>query len=422
MREILDRICAKANIDLEDQIKRRSYMETLCKSTLRSRWSGVQDILKFYNRAQELTDADWNCHVLVAAAHCGLRSIVKEMTKKVLPLSYGLPHSSVLGNLLSVPAEKGYIEILEVVFDNATKFPQIITDFEDSTPRASRRLNPTATEYQYANSEEVQLAEAVEKAAGAGELQTVKRLLVDRWIRIAPRNRSLMDCPNEFRNTAIYKAFLTPSLELFQWAEQLLHRLTSSKLATAGQYVLRRIVKNAFCKNWPQMLRYLFENVMDPSQFRDLRELSFCACIQGNLELFRVIVDYGVFSIPESKFPLPKEICIQDRKRAIYLAAKGGHLDIVRFLVEMGWEMDNRPLWAAVRLEHVRMIRYLQDHGLNFHISLMGIHQLGMFLKKNGLTSMLELLADEIVYVEVPQQRDLSPSLSSIESSSSDGD
>jgi ankyrin repeat protein len=78
------------------------------------------------------------------------------------------------------------------------------------------------------------------------------------------------------------------------------------------------------------------------------------AAIKGNLELVTCLADYGV-NIKDSA--------------ALYWASNGGHLDIVKFLIEHGDSINKKfvvgrtALHQASTYGYYEIISYLLDHG-----------------------------------------------------------
>lgn len=152
----------------------------------------------------------------------------------------------------------------------------------------------------------------------------------------------------------------------------------------------------------PEILRWVFSTYPPRGSFRyNLLgyPLELAAGI-GNSQGLQVLMDYTA--------PMGKV------RGLVSHAAAGGHFDLVKMLVEQGYDMNEPgdhchnqgrrawnfphalppPIVSAVELEHLRMFRFLRDGGAVFNTPETCGEAVGR-AKAAGLDSMLKLLAQE---------------------------
>ncbi|KAF2667218.1 hypothetical protein BT63DRAFT_332965 [Microthyrium microscopicum] len=335
---------------------------------------------------REPTASEYECHVLVAASHCNLPSVVKDMAKTVFPRLKGAPKSSILGSAVCLAAENGYTQVLEVIFDS---MEYIKSDLASEAPhRTSPRLS---SQKKHLEQLKAPVSSVITIAALIGNAKLAQQLLTERWDVIVPDPKESVEDTMD-----MLIGFATPNVELHRWIEDF-RKLVSYPARKLGKLDRQKVVnmyqRDALERNWVAMARYLFEN--DPASASPdygIAQIWLNACRAGHKDMVKLITQYCPVS---GRTRLAKDRTMQGIERA----AAGGHLDIVQMLVENTKDLDLNegdipPLHRAFELEHVRMIRYLLDHGANFEDPVKTI-QLVSRLKSQGLTSMLDLLAEE---------------------------
>jgi len=84
-------------------------------------------------------------------------------------------------------------------------------------------------------------------------------------------------------------------------------------------------------------------------------------------------------------------------------AASEGHLDVVRYLLEVGAELDisdpvRNPLFGAIYGGHIDIVKLLVEKGIDAHVKYTGESMINMdalaFARERGQTDIAALLAD----------------------------
>ncbi|KAF2667216.1 ankyrin [Microthyrium microscopicum] len=405
IRQTLDRLCLRANVDQDDIATRRIYLEALCEACVSDDFDlnpveKTMRIVDVFLGTSELheTDLQKDCNVIIAAAHCNLPSIVKEMAQSTFGQLNRLPYSHIFGPAYSTAAKKAYTQVLDALFDGM----KYLND-DPPSPRgdvlhwhgSGRRLSsPTALE--------LDLDCTMRLAAHAGNFDLVRTLLTNRWSLAVPDDAKHFDDGHATR-----LAFETPNVELFCWNEKFFisetkppqERLCQEEIPWQKGHTLHLALVN----NWVAMACFLIESGVAPLPCQ-IYPAWLKACRAGHKELAQVLLKSCSVGQP-----------VRGRRRCaagkaltpLERAAAGGHFDIVQMLVEkkdfLKLDVNNGttpPLHFAVELEHVRMVRYLLDHGANFD-DLDVTPKLVARLKEQGLTSMLDLLVQEGVEVSL---------------------
>jgi ankyrin repeat protein len=114
----------------------------------------------------------------------------------------------------------------------------------------------------------------------------------------------------------------------------------------------------------------------------------------GNLEIVKALVDLG--------------LDVNQRGgtfggAAIKLAASYGHLEVVRFLLQAGSELDvsepeRNPLFGAIHGGHIDIVRFLVEAGIDYRVRYTGSSMQEMdalaFARERGQTDIAAFLAD----------------------------
>jgi hypothetical protein len=338
----------------------------------------------FKEREHDMSNYDVDKNLFVAAAHLNLLPVVRDLID-VVPQQNGLQFwSAAFGNPYVAAAAQDNHEVLRFMLERVSSFP------------SSKNVDL-----------ELLRVVALSVAAQCGHLQTVDMLLDDIWppftMQRTPKTDQQLPDSN-VRSDGVWGIFdgalATTNRVVFSRIYEFAQLKTGlpPKLST-GRTAARYWAKCARAGD-SEMLRWVLLTYWpQPQQELALYPLELAAGT-GNSQVLQVLIDYTA--------PLGKISGLVSH------AAAGGHLDVVKMLVEQGYDMNEpgdhfrnngRRVWnfphalpppivSAVELEHVRMFRFLRDAGAVFDTLETCGEAVGR-AKAAGLESMLKLLARE---------------------------
>jgi hypothetical protein len=336
--------------------------------------------------------------LFVAAAYLNILPVVREMIDPLFE-RHGTQFTSIAFGCPYVAAARG-------------NSPEVLRFLLEKFPTNPSRKIPHFNEVR---------KRCLSVAGQCGHLETVDMLLDDTLPTFATprtpkRDYLVLDIDNDivYRGYAgVFQGALNTTkkevfLRLYEYAQS--KTILSPKLPT-GRAKARFWVKCVRAGD-VEMVRFalmMYSRV--PNDQFDYYPLELAAGV-GNAQVLQVLLDY---TAPLGRIP-----------GLMSHAAAGGHLDVVKMLVEQGYNINEpgdrfpangRRLWnfphalpppivSAIELEHVPMFRYLRDAGARFGQEICG--QAVGRAKAYGLESMLELLAQEGVDVDIfpPSHKD----------------
>jgi hypothetical protein len=377
--ETADRLCQ--NHDLPHK-SRREYIEALIPL---ASFSCPRSIFK--EPEYVLSNYDVEKNLFVAAAHLNLFPVVRDMIDRMIQ-QHGLPDglwSPTFGSPYVAAAAQDNYEVLQFMLERVSSSPSSKDgDFE------------------------VLRMKALSVAGQCGHLKTVDMLLDDIWPPL-PIQRTLkgdQQLPGSISWSnkpwgTFDGALVTTNRDVFLR----IYEFTQLKTGLPPKLPIYRVPARYWAKcvraGDSEMLCWLLSTHWPQPQLPLCYYPLELAAGTGNIQVLQVLMDHIA---PLGRIPVG----------LVSHAAAGGHFDVVKMLVEQGYDMnepgetfpDNGtrlwnfphalppPIVSAIELEHTRMFRFLRDAGAIFDTPEICGAAVGR-AKAAGLASMLELLARE---------------------------
>lgn len=343
-------------ISLSDDDTRGEYLLTLC--TLATRAGTC--VKRFFRRnTNYVHDEDEDgrnrdANVFVAAVYMGFMTIVQ---RKIGLFRLPLNMWTSFGSPIEVAAMGANDAILDLLMSKSTML-------------SSHRHT------------------ALVSASEAGQVSTVETILEDRW----GRGQWSVGWDHRITRDTIATSLKTRSISIFENIMALKRERAPGKKALLSDGQLGDLLFNAARNGETDMACYLLDVYAAPadgwphhdgpmSKRRPIIE----ACRHGDWIMVEKLLQYRA-----------------DTTNAMSTAAGGGHLQIVRCLIEHGVSINGGsppPIVRAVELEHTGMFRLLREHGARLNTPETGGEAVSR-AKGQGLDSMLDLLEEEGLGIE----------------------
>jgi hypothetical protein len=351
---------------------RTSWIEALC--SLPDFFCPKRILSEDIHNASLKPEAD----LFVAAAHLNLKPVIQALIDPLFIPSGGEIYSSVFGSPYIAAAKQNNSEILDLLLTKRSTCPP--TPNSNLAETAFHCLTTRVTSRQ-------------------GNLDVVKLLLSDKW-----QDYDLLKYTNNKFKSLSFARRPTMDRMLLVSTQEIFSRVLEFRRQTVLPqqiYQYSRILSKCVAVENVSMLKWLVTKHPEEQKMSQIYYAYpvMLACATGQTEAVEILLDY---TASVGKFV-----------GLVSYAAAGGHLPIVKMLVERGYDVDevdnaanptatpvtSPAIVSAIELEHVTMFRYLRNLGAIFDTPETCGEAVGR-AKAAGLESMLDILAQEGVDID----------------------
>lgn len=242
------------------------------------------------------------------------------------------------------------------------------------------------------------------RAASRGQIETVNHVMTSKWA--PPSNTG-----TRWDNEVLDKGLATPSIQIFKTIVAAREKLQAK--VGIPQEKLESLLSSSINLGWTDMTQHLISigapltDVLGVPGEDNIHIIK--ACKAGYTDIVRLLLDHGanitekaiIAAARHGHLGLVEMFHDYDLRScdAMSAAAQGGHLSIVRLLVDRGEDVNagsSPPVVSAIQLENTAMFRYLIERGAVLNTDSTG-GKAARKAKAAGLESMLALLREHDV-------------------------